>query len=283
MNIYEADIPENQPDGKLSVYLSRALPLLPEHVLRDAFKNRDVKQDGARMSADAALVRGAHVQVYTPWEASLPIIYEDDNILVIDKPAGLSTDDDARGGMTVLSFLTQRAKGAYTPRLCHRLDNQTGGLMVLAKNEQSEACLLEAFKERSMSKRYVCLARGTLRPRSAVCDAYLVKDAAQGKVRVVSHGTPEAKPIRTAYETLSEKDGISRVLVTLLTGRTHQIRAHMAYLAHPILGDDLYGDRALNRRLKASRLMLCAVELTLNAGGPLAYLNGKTFSINAPF
>ena len=283
MNVYEARVPENQPDGKLSVYLFHALPLLPERVLRDAFKNRDVKQQGLRVNQDAAIVRGALVQVYTPFAVTLAVVYEDERILLIDKPAGLSADDDARGGMTVLSIAAQKASGAYVPRLCHRLDNQTSGLMALAKDDEAEQCLLNAFRDRSMSKKYVCLVRGTLRPDSAVKEAYLVKDAARARVRVVTHATPEARPIRTAYTVLSTDGTLSRVSVELLTGRTHQIRAHMAFLAHPILGDDLYGDRAFNRRMKASRLMLCATELTLNAGGALAYLDGRTFSVQAPF
>ena len=98
-----------------------------------------------------------------------------------------------------------------------------------------------------------------------------------------SHASPEARPIATEYETLEESDGISRLLGTLLTGRTHQIRAHLAALQHPILGDDVYGDRAFNQRRNVRRLMLCSTELTLNAGGVLSYLDGSVFRISAPF
>ena len=283
MNIYEARVPENQPETKISVYLSRALPLLTERALRDAFKNRDVKQNGARVSPDALAERDALIQVYTPFEASLPIVYEDERILIIDKPSGISAEDDARGGMTVLSVLTARAGTRYIPRLCHRLDNQTSGLLALAKDDDTEACLLDAFKNRTVEKRYECIVRGVPRPQSAIKEAYLVKDAARARVRVVTHNTPEAKPIKTAYEVIETLDGASRLSVQLLTGRTHQIRAHMAFLAHPILGDDLYGDRAFNKRLKASRLMLCAKELTFRAQGALEYLSGRTFTARVPF
>ncbi len=267
----------------MGVYLLHALPLLPERVLREAFKKRDVKVDGVRTPPDAHIQRGATVRVYTAYEAKLPVLYEDAHILIVNKPAGISADDDFRGGMTVQTVLEAQAKGEYRPRLCHRLDNQTCGLLIAAKDDESEQCLLNAFEERTLTKRYICLVRGTLRPESAVKDAFLVKDALRGRVRVVTHGTPEARPIRTGYETLESDGDISRVRVTLYTGRTHQIRAHMAFLAHPILGDDVYGDRAFNKRIGTTRLMLCAAELTMHTGGILNYLDGKTFSIQPPF
>ena len=134
-----------------------------------------------------------------------------------------------------------------------------------------------------MEKRYECLVRGEMRPPAATREAYLIKDAGNAKVRVITHGTPGALPIATQYETISFDGTISRLRVTLLTGRTHQIRAHMSFLSHPLLGDDKYGDRALNKRLKASSLKLCACELVLHPGGKLSYLDGKMFSIPAPF
>lgn len=283
MNKYEVVIPLSQQEGKLSVFLSRALPLLPERVMREAFKNKDVKQDGVRVPQDALLEPGARVEVFTPYEAALPVVYEDKHILVINKPSGLSADEDYRGGMTVLSVLSTQAGDSYTPRLCHRLDNQTSGLMVLAKDDETEKCLLEAFKQRTVDKRYICIVRGALRPEKATKEAYIVKDAKRARVRVVSHNTPEAKPIKTQYAVLKKDRDTSRVVVDLLTGRTHQIRAHMAFLAAPIVGDDLYGDRPFNKRMKASRLMLCAVEMTFHTHGVLEYLNGKTISIDAPF
>lgn len=156
--------------------------------------------------------------------------------------------------------------------------------MLLCKNDASEALLLDAFRERRLEKIYQCLVRGEMRPPAAIKEAYLIKDAARSQVRVITHETPGALPIATQYETLSFDGVLSRLRVTLLTGRTHQIRAHMSFLSHPLLGDDKYGDRALNRRLKAvGSLKLCATELTLHPGGQLSYLDGKSFSIQPPF
>ena len=283
MNVYEARVPENPAPVKISRYLARAFPLIPEHALRDALKNRDVKQDGARVSGDSPVLPGALIRLYTPFSVSLPVIYRDDRVLVINKPAGISSDLDSWGGMTVLSEVCRENPGVDY-RLCHRLDNQTSGLMILAADESSEQCLLSAFEERKLDKRYQCLVKGVMRPESGEAQAFLVRDSQLGRVRVVSHATPEGRTIRTAWETVAHENELTRLSVLLLTGRTHQIRAHMAYLAHPVLGDDVYGDRAFNRRLHSEgQLRLCACRLTLRAGGVLAYLDERTFSIRPPF
>ena len=283
MRVYEAVIPEKAQGMRLDKYLSLAMPLLPAHVIRDALATRDVKMDGARAGKDAMASPGAKVRLYTDFSVELPVVYEDESILLINKPAGITSDPDAWGGMCALSLAEDHAAGVYRPRLCHRLDHLTSGLLLLCKDDESEALLLEMFRERRLTKVYQCLVRGEMRPPAAVREAYLVKDAARSAVRIVTHETPGALPIATQYETLSFDGEISRLRVTLLTGRTHQILAHMSFLSHPILGDDKYGDRALNRRVGGKGLRLCATELTLQPEGKLAYLAGKTFSITPPF
>jgi len=283
MRVYEATVPQKAEGMRLERYAAQAFSLLPAHALRDAFAARDVKADGVRAGKDFLVKPGQVIQIYTAWEVHLPVVYEDEHILLLNKPAGISCDDDEWGGMTVQRLMEKRAEGGYQPKLCHRLDHQTCGLLLLSKEEESERLLLEAFRERKLEKIYQCLVRGEMRPREDTKTAFLIKDAERGRVRVVSHETPGAVPIATRYETLDYDGVLSRLRVTLLTGRTHQIRAHMSFLAHPILGDDKYGDRGLNKRMKASGLKLCATELTLHTQGPLAYLAGRRFAIQPPF
>ena len=283
MQVYEALIPENLPPQRLEAYLAHAFPLLPPHVIRDALQKRDVKMSGRRAGRESQAEPGARVLLYTPFTVSLPIIYEDSRVLIINKPAGISCAEDGRGGMTVLSLMEKQAAGAYQPRLCHRLDNQTSGLMALAKDDESEMLLQNVFRDHTLTKVYECVVRGQMRPEKATVKAFLVKDAARALVRVITHETPGALPIETMYETLSFDGTLSRLKVTLLTGRTHQIRAHMAFLSHPLLGDDKYGDRQLNKRMKTTTLHLCATSLTMQPQGALSYLSGCTFTIPAPF
>ena len=283
MNVYEARVPLTWSPVRVSRYLARAFPLLPEHVVREALKNRDVKLNGRRVSGEEQAVPGAQVQLYTPFEARLPVVYQDERVMLVNKPAGLSCDEDDWGGMTALSF-ARRQTGTADCRLCHRLDNQTCGLLLFALDEEAEQCLLSAFEERRLDKRYQCLVKGTMRPAAGESTAFLVKDARLGRVRVVSHETPEGRTIRTAWETVAQEGDVTRLSVHLLTGRTHQIRAHLTYLAHPVVGDDVYGDRAFNRRHHSEgSLRLCACQLTLWAGGPLSYLDGRAFTVPVPF
>jgi len=283
MKLYELTVLENVLPMRADKYLKKALPELPETAVREAFSRKDVKMNGVRIKADTQVVPNAVIQVYTAYEKkeTLKIVHEDENILLLDKPRGISVHADEGGGVTILEMAQNYLKGE-TVFLCHRLDNKTSGLLLLCKDAESESLLREAFYDRTMGKEYTCLVKGILKPNAAVKEAYLIKNAAESKVRVITKATPEAQKIITGYRVL-EEGAVSRVQVELITGRTHQIRAHMAFLGHPILGDDLYGDRAFNKAQKAKRLMLCASRLTFHVGGKLSYLEGKSFAIEVPF
>ncbi len=290
MNVYSFRVPAQTAGARLYPLTRRMLPELPDYALREAFQKRDVKMDGARVGRDAEALPGAEVLVYTRHgdAASLPkIIYVDENVLIVQKPAGVSCEPDAKGGKTIAQLaaqaLRQTQPEAEEPLLCHRLDNQTEGLLVLARSESVQGELFSAFKEHRVRKEYVCLVKGAPDPAHRLLEAYLWKDAEKAKVRVVGRPQPGALPIVTEYTVLEAGPEVSRLKVRLHTGRTHQIRAQMAAVGHPLLGDDLYGDRALNRAQKAKRLMLCATELGFACTGPLAYLNEKQFHIEAPF
>lgn len=288
MPIRKSLIPPDAEGMKTGLFLRRLFPSLPESVLRKIFAARDVKLDGVRADRDTPVHAGQTLSVFLPASheesPTLRVVYEDEDVLLVNKPAGISVESDEPGSLSLtdLCRLHTGDPGAAFPQPVHRLDNKTCGLCLFAKNPRAQAVLLEAFKQRTVEKYYICLVRGVPKPPAATCSAFLLKDAARGVVQILDQSRPGARPITTGYETLSA-GSVSRLRVHLITGRTHQIRAHLAALGHPVLGDDLYGDRSFNRLLKSRSLKLCAAELTLHTEGQLPNLDGKTFKINPPF
>ena len=285
-------IPPEAEGMKTGLFLRRFLPSLPESTVRKIFSARDVRLDGVRVSRDTPVRAGQTFSVFLPASAenaeSLRVVFEDADILLVNKPAGISVESDEPGSISLTELCRLHSESVsggaplFPPAPCHRLDNKTSGLCLFAKNEHALAVLLEAFKLRTVEKYYTCLVRGIMKPPAAVCSAWLVKDAGKAVVRILDHEVPGARPVITGYETL-ESGAVSRLRVHLVTGRTHQIRAHLAALGHPVLGDDLYGDRAFNRQQKSRSLKLCATELTLHTAGALPALDDRTFTIAPPF
>lgn len=286
---YEFVIDSAAEGQRIDACIRRFLPEVPQRTVQQSFTRRDVKLDGKRVRPDVRVIVGQKVELFC-MEQSAPLIdvvYEDDDVLLVNKRAGISVEPDEKGGVTLselaLRHVRQKDPQAFPPRACHRLDNQTCGLLMFAKNERAEAILVRAFRDRTMDKRYICLVRGMMKPPSATCRAYLLKDARAAHVTICDSNVPGSRPIITEYETLFNGP-ISRLLVHLVTGRTHQIRAHMAALGHPLLGDDVYGDRAFNRQQKVQgRLCLCAARLTIDTAGELPQLDGRTFTVDCPF
>ena len=283
-------VAESTAEGqRIDVCLRRFLPELSPATVRESFTRRDVKLNGRRVRPDARVSAGDRLQIYCMEQSAadpLCVVYEDADVLLVNKRAGVSVEDDGGGGLSLtdlcLRHVRAGAPDARPPVPCHRLDNQTCGLTLFAKTARAEEILTRAFRERTLDKRYVCLVRGLMKPPEATCRAYLLKDADAARVTILDRPAGGARPIVTAYETL-EAGPVSRLRVHLITGRTHQIRAHLAALGHPILGDDVYGDRAFNRQMHARRLMLCAASLTLQTNGGLPALDGRVFTVPCPF
>ena len=293
MPLKEFTVPAEAAGKRAAAFVREVLPDLPESVLRRIFTGRDVKLDGVRVSRDVPVRAGQNLKVYVPDSAAgnspvspLDVVYEDEDVLLVNKRAGVSVEPDTRGGVTLTdlcaAYASKQNPDAFPPAACHRLDNKTCGLCLFARNPRALEILQDVFRGRDLEKYYVCLVRGIMKPPSAVCKAYLVKDARHARVRITDRPEADAKPIETGYETL-ESGPVSRLRIHLITGRTHQIRAHLAALGHPVLGDDLYGDRDFNRREKARTLKLCAISLKLDTGGRLPNLDGKTFTVAPPF
>ncbi len=242
--------------------------------LRKILRAKDVKVNGKRVSTDVNLLVGDQVEIYyRPLQiSSFTTIYKDDNVLVVDKKSGFTSE-----------LVYEEIKKEYqTAGFIHRLDRNTSGLMIFSLNEMAEKELLDGFKTHAFSKKYLATVYGTPKTKSAVLTAYLVKNADTSTVKIFSTPVKGSVQIKTGYEVVSSDGETSVLEVTLYTGKTHQIRAHLAFIGHFIVGDGKYGDNAFNKSKGVKTQMLKAHKLTLKfqKSNLLYYLDGKTFSIN---
>ena len=221
--------------------------------------------------------------------APAEFIYENDDLIVANKPAGIPVDGDESDTLLnrVLRRLYEEKRwdAAHEPRLCHRLDTGTSGLVIIAKTPEAEELFLSAIKNREVQKTYLCVTFGRPMPPDATLGGYLLKDADRGIVKIVEDKQPGAKEVETRYETIAVSGRLALLKVQLITGRTHQIRAHMASIGCPILGDSKYGNNSANRELKLKYQALCAWELTMPrfTQPDFAFLSGKTFHAPKPW
>ena len=276
-------VPDCVQPVSLEKYVRRAWPALPNHAVRDLMKKRDVKRGGQRLGAEDVVSGGDELVLYLPDKfnpAPAQFVFDDGRLLAAVKPQGLPVDVD-QDGIGADTLLTRIRAAHPSAQLCHRLDAATGGLVLAAADEEVCAQALQVFKDHMLRKRYLTLAKGGFAKREGTLKAWLVKDAKRSTVRVIHREEKGAKPIETRYRVVDERDGIARVELEPVTGRTHQLRAHMADFGHPLLGDDKYGDRALNKRSPGGLCLWCA-ELKLNRDCALADYRGKAFESPLP-
>ena len=228
-------------------------------------KKGDIRVNGVKQKADCPLTMGDIITFYTTKsqeeEPSHFTVYEDENVLVADKISGVSSE----GLFCELS--------AVAPYPVHRLDRNTSGLIVLAKNLAVQDTLVQAFRDKDVEKVYLCLAKNAFKKPSAQLSAYLSKDDKSALVRIYSAPNAGRVPIKTDYEVVKEYGDYALVKVILHTGKTHQIRAHLSFIGCPVLGDTKYGDFSLNKKYNVTRQVLVAKYLKFNLKGELAYLN----------
>ena len=291
-------IQPNDAGQRLDKFLTKAAPNLPQALLYKAIRTKNVKVNGKRGLMDTRLAEGDVVAVYLKDEFFTPradgmdflsapralnIAYEDDNLLVLDKPAGLLSHADGTQFIDtliarVLRYLYEagqydpKAEQSFAPALVNRIDRNTGGLVIAAKNAQTLRILNEKMKAREIKKEYLCVLSAVPKPPQGILEGYLEKNSESNTVRVFREGGANRKEIRTKYQLLSEKDGRALVQVELLTGRTHQIRAHFAAIGCPLLGDGKYG-----RLAGEKKQLLYSFRLTFDFAsdaGELNYLKG---------
>lgn len=241
-------------------------------------KNRSVKINGVRVGVDMNVNAGDVVYAYLPdrEKDSIEVVYRDENILVVNKNAGIEVEG--------VDSLTERINNILTDDVAvpvHRLDRNTMGLVVYALNKTAEKELLDSFKVREIDKTYNCVVVGTPKQHSAKLKAFLFKDAKKSMVYVSATQKTGYVPIETHYQVLKTMGELSLLEVKLVTGRTHQIRAHLAFLKMPILGDGKYGYNKVNRRYRVKTQLLCCTKITFHfKQGTLKYLDGKSVVLN---
>ncbi|WP_300249366.1 RluA family pseudouridine synthase [uncultured Subdoligranulum sp.] len=279
---------------RLDKYLMEQFPALGVGRLNKALRENKIKLNGKKQPLSTRVQNGDIVRLFLNEDVlekrALPavmLVYEDDDILVVNKPAGVEVDGPADDTLLkrVCATLAERG-GPSQAVLCHRLDAGTSGLILLARNAAAEQFLTEAIRQRQIQKRYLCVTFGRPQPPAALLHDYLYKDAERGVVRILSAPAPGAKEILTGYETLAVSGRLALLQVDLITGRTHQIRAHLAHIGCPILGDSKYGNNAANRELHFKYQALCAWELRFPAqieDARFSRLAGRVFHAEKPW
>lgn len=305
----EFTVGKNDAGQRLDRFVSKAVPLLPASLLQKYIRLKRIKVGGKGAARDARLQAGDVIQMYINDEffeepkpdnayltvavPKLHIVYEDENILLVDKKPGQAVHphDGAEYGKTLIDHIQAylyakrewrpREEASFAPALCNRIDRNTGGIVIAAKNAESLRILNQKIKDRELDKRYLCIVHGTPKPPSGTLKGYLFKDAVKNRVYVTKESQKGAKTCVTNYTTLQAKDGLSLVECQLITGRTHQIRAQMAAAGHPLLGDGKYGK--LDKRYDRTYQALYSYKLLFDFktdGGILSYLNGRQFQVD---
>jgi len=279
------NVPEKYNGKKLSKFILDIFPHLSPNMLYKALRQKDIKIDGARTNKDCTISEGSEILVYIADELLCPtpelnIVFEDENILIIDKPANL----EVTGEDSLTSIVHSKYSDCeFLPMPCHRLDRNTTGLVLFAKNELALNILLDKFKNHEICKKYHALVYGIPKVKKARLESFLFKDNKKSLVYISDDFKIGYLKIITSYSVLKEYDNNSALLeVEIETGRTHQIRAHLAHIGHPIIGDGKYGINSVNKDFGFKFQQLTAYELKFifkTDSGILNYLNGKAFKI----
>ncbi len=241
--------------------------------LMKALRKKDVKVNGKRISQDINLSIGDKVDIFYDEKITkmYDAIYQDQNVLVVNKKSGFSSE-------RVFERISSEYENAS---FIHRLDRNTSGIMIFSLSSFAEKELLKGFKDRTFDKEYTATVVGKMPKLQDILTAYLVKDEDKALVKIYDNKVKGSVMIKTGYKVLEQKQDTSIVSVTLYTGKTHQIRAHLAHIGNPILGDGKYGDFEMNNKYNEKSQHLIATKLTLHfdKNSQLYYLNDKCFSI----
>ena len=306
----EFTIKKNDAGQRLDRWLGKTLPLLPAPLAQKYIRLKRVKVNGRGSARDYRLQEGDLLQLYindeffdTPtlenaflsvFKPRLNIVYEDENLLLVDKQPGIVVHPDETERVNTLithiqAYLYQKKEwspyqeNSFAPALCNRIDRNTGGIVIAAKNAETLRIMNQKIKDREIDKFYLAVVLGRMDPPEGRLEGFLVKDEAKKQVTVYHRPVPDGRSALTVYKTLKTGNGLSLVECELLTGRTHQIRAQFADAGHPLLGDGKYGRERDNRRFgRTSGQALYSYKLTFSFptdASILNHLKGRTFTV----
>ena len=304
----------NDDGVRLSRFVQSVTRDFPTSLFYKSFRNKRVKVNGKKAVPEYRIQAGDLIELYindeffdkpseenlflTLFKPHLTVVYEDEHLLLADKPQGMVVHADETEKVNTLinhiqAYLYQKREwnpkweNAFTPALCNRIDRNTGGIVIAAKDAETLRVINEKIRDRELDKRYLCITVGRPRKPEGRVECFLLKDEQKKQVSVYHKPIPGGKTAITDYKVLETRGELSLVEIGLETGRTHQIRATMADLDCPLLGDGKYGRGDVNRRYGETRQALYAYKLTFDLptdAGHLNYLRGQSFIVeNVPF
>lgn len=306
----ELVVKKNDANQRLDKFLLKKFKTMPKKMAYMYIRKKCVKVNGKKATPEVMLKENDLLTFYIKDEffdniqeenyeflkapKNLKIIYEDENIILLDKKPGVIVHQDKSYHFDCLLLRLQHYlydKGEYNPKkencfapaLVNRIDRNTGGIVIGAKNAESLRILNQKMKDRELHKFYLCLLINKPKKDNAILSDYLIKNEKTNKVTVLRNEKQGAKKILTKYSVLETNNNLTLCEVELLTGRTHQIRAHMSSIGCPILGDNKYGNKKLNQKYSLSKQCLYSYKLAFDFttdSGILSYLDKKDFSTN---